>query len=53
MNAALYVLRRTARLVWERKVYFLVPIILAVLLLSLLAYKLGPAVSISFVYTGL
>ena len=49
----LYILRETLHLVKKHKFYFLLPILIALALLAFLAYQVGPAVAISFIYAGL
>lgn len=39
-------------LITEHKFYFLAPILLAMAILSLLFYKIGPTILISFLYAG-
>jgi hypothetical protein len=53
MANLLYILRETLHLVKKHKYYFLLPILLALVILTILAYQVGPAVAVSFVYAGL
>jgi len=53
MKSFLYILKETWHLVRKHKFYFLLPILTALALLTFLAYQVGPAVAVSFIYAGL
>lgn len=44
--------RESIYLIVEHKYYFLAPLMLIMVFLSLLFYKIGPSIIISFIYAG-
>lgn len=49
---AFYVLNGMWELIKENKVYFLAPLMVALGLVSLLCYYVGPKIIITFIYAG-
>lgn len=52
-NQSLRILTELANLVRENKVFFLAPLVIAVLFFIALFVKIGPGVIMTFVYAGL
>jgi len=46
-------MREMLQLVSEHKLYFLAPVLLALVTLSVLVYYVGPTVVITFIYAGI
>lgn len=44
--------KESKHLILEHKFYFLAPMMITVIFLSLLFYKIGPSIIISFIYAG-
>ncbi len=53
MKKLVLILREAFHLVRRHKFYFLLPIFLVLAALAFLAYEIGPAVVVSFIYAGL
>lgn len=53
MKKFLYILRESFQLIRRHKLYFFTPILIMLAVLALLAYELGPAIVVSFIYAGL
>ena len=49
----LYLYREGLELVKRHRLYFIAPLLLALLLLSLIAFYVGPGVVVTFIYSGL
>ena len=53
MKKFIYVCMESWRLVRKHKLYFLLPILAVLVILTFLAYHIGPSVVVSFIYAGL
>lgn len=53
MKKIIYMLKEMFYLIRKYKLYFLAPILMVLVLLSFLAFYLGPSVIISFIYAGI
>lgn len=53
MKKMLLMLRESWVLAKKHRMYFLLPFLILTAILSLLAFKVGPGVIVSFVYAGL
>ena len=52
MRKAWYVLKETGFLIRRHKLYFLAPLLIMLAVLVLLAFYVGPATVITFIYAG-
>ena len=52
MKKIFYILKELMYLVKEHKLYFLLPILVVLALISFLVYYIGPAAIVSFIYAG-
>jgi len=52
MKQAVHILKEALFLVWDHKFYTLLPILVALALMALLAYRLAPVTGVSFIYAG-
>ena len=48
-----YILKEAFYLVKKHKIYFLAPILLLLVLLTLIVFYVGPSVVVSFIYAGI
>ncbi len=53
MSRVWLILRETWRLIRRNKVYFLIPIFIALGIIAFLVYTVGPATVIAFMYAGI
>jgi len=53
MKKIWYMTKETLRLICTHKLYVIAPLLIALLVLTLLAFFIGPAVILPFIYTGL
>jgi hypothetical protein len=53
MKKIAYILKEMFYLIRKYKLYFLAPLLIALVLLAFLAFYLGPSVVISFIYAGI
>ena len=53
MNKIIYILKEMGYMIKKDKLYFIAPMLILLTLLAFLAYHIGPAVIISFIYAGI
>ncbi len=53
MKKVWYIFKEMLHLIRAHKVYFIAPILLMLVLLTLLAFYLGPTAVLTFIYAGL
>lgn len=53
MRRVWYMLREMTGLIRARKLYFLAPTLIILVILALFVYHLGPAAVMTFIYAGL
>ncbi len=53
MKKMFLMIRESLNLVRKHKVYFLLPLLLCLAVLTLLAFQVGPGIVVSFIYAGI
>ncbi len=53
MRKLILILREAGHLVWQNKLWFMMPILVSLALLAFLVYTLGPTAMITFLYAGI
>jgi ABC-type transport system involved in cytochrome c biogenesis permease component len=53
MKKMMLMIRESLSLVRKHKIYFLLPLLLFLAVLTLLAFQVGPGIAISFIYAGI
>jgi hypothetical protein len=53
MRKLLFIVRECRDLVRRHRLYFLLPILIVLAVLSFLVFQIGPALILSFIYAGL
>jgi len=52
MKKLVYVMREMMQLIRRNRIWFLAPILLALVILAFIVYSVGPAVVVTFIYAG-
>ena len=53
MKKILYILKEMLYMIRKEKLFFLLPIFIALALLAFLIYQIGPAIVVTFIYAGI
>ncbi len=53
MKKITYLFKETFHLIKKNKIYFFAPFIIFIIILALLAWYIGPAIIVSFIYAGI
>lgn len=53
MRKTLFILKECRELVRRHKLYFLMPLLFALAVLSFLVFQIGPSLIVAFIYAGL
>jgi hypothetical protein len=53
MKKIWYMFKQMGRMIRARKLYFMAPVLIVLVLLALLVFHLGPAGIMTFIYAGL
>ena len=53
MNKILYIFKEMGYLIKKEKMFFIAPLLILLAVIAFLAYHIGPAVVISFIYAGI
>ena len=52
MNKIKYIIKEMLYMVKKHRLYILIPILLALMIIALLVFYIAPAITISFIYAG-
>jgi hypothetical protein len=52
MKKFMYILKEMLQLIRRNQVWFLAPILIALVILAFIVYSVGPAVVVTFIYAG-
>ena len=53
MSKISYILKEMGHMIKKEKMYFIAPILILFAVIAFLAYHIGPAIIISFIYAGI
>jgi len=53
MNKILYIFKEMGYMIKKDKLYFIAPLLILLAIIAFMAYHIGPAVVISFIYAGI